>query len=288
MCYLLCGGRRWEKTGWQQSFHNVLMGAGASEGLTVEVGFDFSVWPDLFVSGWMSTLVQDNQGPQKVGRSVVLGREEAVNGTYVAKLISHLWQGRLEAGPASDETPSETLEEKGSALPVTLSGEWSSVDLGRRTKWWREKPEWHLDRSQRMCWDRQVLQMLLSGYFVVFLCFSCCSEVSLNYSGWLVLGEVRRVWFGRRVARRTQGWRCCRRWCFSWRIDEGLIPLEGKKLGVTASEGKDGMGIKKHSLLDLLRPSNLLLKDRRKNNLIRSLSLNCCLQFPEWHHFLSC
>lgn len=106
--------------------------------------------------------------------------------------------------------------------------------------------------------------MLLSGYFVVFLCFCCCSEVSLNYSGWLVLGEVRKVWFGRRVARRAQGWWWCRRWCFPWRIDEGLIPLEGKKLRVTASEGKDGMGIKKHSLLDLLRPSNLLLKDRRK------------------------
>lgn len=78
-----------------------------------------------------------------------LGREEAVNNPYVVKLISHLWQERWEAGLASYETPAGTLKEKGSALPLTLSGVWSSVDLGRRTKWWREKPERHLDRSPK-------------------------------------------------------------------------------------------------------------------------------------------
>lgn len=66
------------------------MGAGASEHLTMEAGFEFSVWPRVFVYGWMSSHVQDNQAPKKVGRSVAPGREEAVNSPYVAEIISHL------------------------------------------------------------------------------------------------------------------------------------------------------------------------------------------------------
>lgn len=77
------GGRK-KKTRRQRCFHSVLMGAGASERLAVVAGFDFSVCLNLFVSGWMSSHVQDNQAPERVGRSKARGREEAVNGPYVA------------------------------------------------------------------------------------------------------------------------------------------------------------------------------------------------------------
>lgn len=47
-----------------------------------ETGFEFSVRPAGFVSGWMSSHVQDNQAAKNVGRIRAPGREEAVNGPY--------------------------------------------------------------------------------------------------------------------------------------------------------------------------------------------------------------
>lgn len=74
--------------------------AGASERLTMEAGFEFSVWLSLFVYGLMSSHVQDNQAPKSVGRGVAPGREEAVNSPYVA--------GRAHFSPLTGEIGGRT------------------------------------------------------------------------------------------------------------------------------------------------------------------------------------
>lgn len=56
----------------------------------METGFEFPARPAVFVYGWMSSHVQDNQAAKNVGRIRAPGGGEAVNGPYVAQLISHL------------------------------------------------------------------------------------------------------------------------------------------------------------------------------------------------------
>lgn len=169
-------------------------------------------------------------------------------------LVSHLRQGRWEAAGTSDETPAGAPTQEGSEPVLTpRSGEWSSADSGRRTRWRRGKPG-RRGRGRRpwMGGDQELL-MELVGDTLSHRGFRSCSEGYLIDEAHLTSTAARGVGFAQIAVRRGEGWPK------HWRmVGEGGMPAEGEEPRVTPSPGEAGAVRSKRCLLvpshrDLLR-----------------------------------